>query len=184
LLKLEEWSAEKWRREREDWRALVRDWKNHKPPRYIAIHEAGHAVAACRFRHGFWFVKLNPRSGASVPRDYHPRDEEHKIRRAICLMAGAFAEARYLRKNAFVRLALHGDLTTAQRLVNASGITLEDLASRYVRPCIREYWEHINALADLLQARGFIEHDEPDVIAITGTINRISELARREDFSG
>ena len=185
----EEWTDEKWRKEREDWRALVGDWssRSDKPPRYIAIHEAGHAIAACRFRHGFWFVKLNPRSGASVPRNYQPRERDYKLRRAIGLMAGAFAEARYLRKSAFARLARYddgGDLTTARRLLMTSGVTLEYLATHYVRPCIREYWPAINAIADLLQDRGFIEFDEPDVLAITGKISRMSEAIRSSQAAG
>ncbi len=81
---LEEWSDQKWRKEREDWRALVGD-RSDKPPRYIAIHEAGHAVASFRFRYDFWVVKLNPRSGALVPRNYYPRDEDYNVRRAISL---------------------------------------------------------------------------------------------------
>ena len=179
--KLEVWTDEKWRKEREDWRALVGNWKNHKPPRYIAIHEAGHAIAACRFRRGFLFVKLNPGSGASVPRNYQPRERDYKLRRAIGLMAGAFAEARYLRKNAFDRLARYddgGDLTAARRLLMTSGVTLKDLATHYVRPCIRDYWPAINAIADLLQDRGFIEFDDPDVLAITSTISRLPEAIR------
>jgi len=47
-------------------------------------------------------------------------------------------------------------------------------AKRFVRdPAM---WQAINALADLLQARGKVESGDADVIAITGIIKRIAEL--------
>ncbi len=47
-------------------------------------------------------------------------------------------------------------------------------AAHFVR--IPVMWQAINALASLLQARGRIEADEPDVIAITKTVERLNEV--------
>jgi hypothetical protein len=172
LVRLRKWTAEELQREREA-------WSRHGPyrpdlvPEYVAIHEAGHAIAACRFRYGFVFAKVLFNSGAVVPLDYWPKDREYLLRRLIGNMAGSFAQARYSKKSAVSLWTKSEDFKRAKPLLHAASTTPEELAV-HVRPFLREYWEPVNALADIIQARGFIEHGEPDVLAITGNVKRLA----------
>ena len=172
-LRLRKWTVEELQREREAWNKHG-TYRPDLVPEYVAIHEAGHAIAACRFRYGFVFAKVMFKSGAVVPLDYWPRDREYLLRRLIGNMAGSFAQARYSKKSAVSLWTSSEDYKRARHVIHAASITPEELVPR-VRSLIRDYWEHINAIADILQARGFIERGDPDVRAITGQIERLAD---------
>jgi hypothetical protein len=157
---LEEWTDQKWSSERELWKAAWGAYQPAVPSKSTAIHEAGHAIAACRFRYGFWFAKLTFKGGAVVPRDYWPKDREYLLRRLIGNMAGSFAQARYSKR--------------AQPFLHAASTTPEELTP-HVRSFIREYWPAIKAFADLLLERGFVEHTDPAAVSITSKVERLQK---------
>ena len=171
---LEEWTDQKWLSERELWKAAWGAYNAAVPSKSTAIYEAGHAIAACRFRYGFWFAKLTFNGGAVVPRDYWPKDREYLLRRLIGNMAGSFAQARYSKKPAVPLWTTSEDFKRAQPLLHAASTTPDELTF-HVRSFIREYWQPINAFADLLLERGFVEHTDPDAVSITSKVERLKK---------
>lgn len=165
---LERWTAEKWESERQLWSS---QWRGlpYSPPRgfkHVAFHEAGHAIAHCRFRHGFWLAKIVPEGGAAVPRRSYPVDPWRVL---AGNMAGSFAQAKFKRVSGF-------PLWTASDDYDAAEPYREHVPQAFpaVRLFVRDYWPQIKAFALLLLARGFLECEDPDVVEITRTIERLS----------
>ncbi len=175
-------------RARQAWLESFPDWSSYPAPaRCNAIHEAGHVISSYRFGYGMFAAKVipgRPIGGACHIRDwqsphYQHADNDYITRRVIGLMAGPFAQARQSHKSGIDLLnSRYGacDLATIERLLRRTSASIEQTAILHARQLVRTYWPAINAIADLLQARGRIEDDEPDVMRITSGIERIAKL--------
>jgi hypothetical protein len=124
-----------------------------------------------------------------VPADIAPEIWRSQLRcdafcEAVICYAGPYAEARHRKRTATSILIFkggYGDLEDAERAIKfvaddendetALHEAAEAEANDFIRD--REIWAAINGLADLLQARGKVEFDEPDVQAIVGKIKRL-----------
>jgi len=58
-------------------------------------------------------------------------------------------------------------------------VTLEALAAQFVEPFTLQYKDEIRSIADLLEARGVVRADEPDVLAITSRVEWYPERVIR-----
>lgn len=133
-------------------------------------------MAACRFGGGFEYASLH----ATVPKPFRVLEcpNEHNARRIIRLMAGSFAEEPRLE---FFKRPELGDYRRALVLLRdlPEFVTLEALAAQFVEPFTLQYKDEICGIADLLEARGLVRADEPDVLAITSRVEWYPERVMR-----
>jgi hypothetical protein len=181
-------------------------------PRKVAIHEAGHAIAHCRYRQGFrmlWasgegvcFTDTKGRKigimgecegrtfeGGALLRDKVPYELERAqyrhdaFRSMVVLFAGGYAEARHLGCLP-IPAELGGGYSDFEKVELAAAFVADDEKDKHalftaaVAEAKRlvsdpDMWGRICALADLLQERGRIEADEPDVAAVIAGVERI-----------
>jgi len=134
-----------------------------------------------------WFTDLDIWPHISEAHENYRIDaRERAFRCAVVYLAGSDAEARQSKRSALSSALTGGrhDLVLVGRIAKFIATSKEDEkkfsrateteSRRFVRDPVM--WAAINALADLLQARGKGEADEPDVIAITEPIERLADL--------
>ena len=199
-------------------------------PRRAAIHEAGHAIANCRYGHGIHAVHVTAKESVLLDRkgrevksggfcesvqnfndihvcahisdmiagfrpgssgwsaeDFRKSIRERAFRSMVAFYAGVDAEARYTKRSGISIAISYGqdDYELAGRIADFVAATDEDrrafdlAAEAESRRFVRDpaMWDAIERLADLLQLRGSIQCDGPDVLAITESIEPIEVFA-------
>jgi hypothetical protein len=175
--------------------------KNKRIPRSTAIHEAAHGIASYRYSSGFQFITglpdketlggciHNETFGEALEMSPCPSPRQLALRYAVIYKAGMYAQARHSKKSIFEIAHFGGggaaDYEQAQFLTKYYGgrigininkemeMDFSYKTYKEVGKFIRDHWQPINALGGLIQARGLIQATDPDVKAITDTIERL-----------
>lgn len=156
--------------------------------RTTAVHEAGHAVAYCRFFGGIYHARIAPRGtklssarGPCFGYVSHPHQrrttQDARIRTIMCLLAGPVAQARYERRSLLIISLTGGADDYEQSKTLAKTIepmkfykTVLDQFEDETRTFLSEpgVWDRVLAVADVLMRTGEISGDH-ELITACGT---------------